>query len=457
MRVLSTIVALALVGAAVLMGLRPGMSTPPPTLVPRTVTRVTVPPPPRKALPPEIERLLTDLPLGLPERGVLEPGAIVLHSTSGLLFARAIDEMKKRGWSLHVLIDADGKAHRLVPLDRQARAARAMDDIALHIGVAGGVGSELLLNRPQFEAAADLVGLLAKHFRIFKSNSNVIERAGIFSHSQVKYRFGGLKRGEAEGRWEPGEEFVEEVLKRIGGTWFPEEKWHARMADGWCVLPRTARASATASKGRDLTPRAKVELASCESEDGLQPASFRMKYVNRGKMAEIRGIVLHFTYTETLSDAVEKGWERDGFGPHLVVDTDGKAYQLVDALDEQVAAAAGTNETCLQVEIVGLGQAPLLANAAQLAKVVEVVKELAQKFRVPLTNEEIDERRGVFSHGQAKKRWGRSRTMTGKDFDPGEEYMKKVLEGAGGTYVPEAKWKGRTDGEWAVEYEDWIP
>ena len=221
-------------------------------------------------------------------------------------------------------------------------------------------------------------------------------------------------------------------------------------------MPKGARATAKATKGRDLTPRAKVELVCCESDDGRQSETYRMKYVDRGRMIETRGMVLHFTYTATLSEAVQ-AWENDGFGPHVVVDTDGKAYQLVDSLGDQVAAAGGTNEWCVQVEIVGMGEKALLSNAAQTAKVVEVVKELAAKFTIPLTNGDIEERRGVFSHGQAKKRWGRSRTLTGTDFDPGEAYMKRVLTEAGGTYVPEPGWKGRTGGAWVIELEDWLP
>jgi hypothetical protein len=35
--------------------------------------------------------------------------------------------------------------------------------------------------------------------------------------------------------------------------------------------------------------------------------------------------------------------------------------------------------------------------------------------------------------------------------------MKEILEGIGGTYFPEAKWKDRLDDRWAILYDDWNP
>jgi len=448
------VVPLVLAGAA-LMAVRSRIPIPLPSAIarPAPVPEEPLDPPPApEPLPDELVKRLAPRLLG-GASAPLRPQAIVLHSTSGLSLDRAIVEMKKRALSVHVLIDTDGAAYQLVPFDRRARAARAMDDVAIHLSIVAGVNDA---TEAQVASCAEIAGLLVRHYRIFASNENVITRAGVFSHTQVKYRFGGLRRGETESGWEPGEPFVQAILTRIGGTFFHEEKWYARSADGWCVMQATRRAVAKATKGRDLTPPARVELRCCESENGMQPDSFRQKYIDRGRMPEIRGIVLHFTYTGTLADAIQ-AWENDGFGPHIIVDVDGKAYQIVDSLRDVVAAAGGTNETCVQIEIVGMGQKSLLANEPQVAKVVELLKELAAAHRIPLTNADIDDCRGVFSHGQAKKRWGRSRTLTGTDFDPGEGFMKRVLDAAGGTYVPEEKWKGRSGGEWTIELDEWIP
>jgi N-acetylmuramoyl-L-alanine amidase len=150
-------------------------------------------------------------------------------------------------------------------------------------------------------------------------------------------------------------------------------------------------------------------------------------------------------------------FERRRLGPSIIVDTDGSAWQVVDRLTDKVAAAAGTNDHCIQIEIVGENEAALLANERQLRSVASVVKALGADRSIPLNNRDIDSLRGVFSHGQAKKRWGRSAWMWGDDFDPGERYMKRVLEAAGGTYVAEKDWAGRRAGEWVVVDEAWLP
>lgn len=67
------------------------------------------------------------------------------------------------------------------------------------------------------------------------------------------------------------------------------------------------------------------------------------------------------------------------------------------------AAAAGTNSNCFQVEIVGKDTEMLLANKEQTKAVVRLVKELSEKYKIPLNNERIESLRGVYSHTQAKK------------------------------------------------------
>ena len=164
------------------------------------------------------------------------PTAIVIHSTSGLDRDAAIAAMKRIGAGVHVLIDANGSVHRLLPNDRMGHAARGMDDVALHVSVVGGLGAELLANPRILEAAANVVGGFADRLAIPKSNADVISRRGIFSHQQAKYRFGGLKRGEERDRMEPGEDFMKALLGRIGGEFREEKDWVGRGAERWvCV------------------------------------------------------------------------------------------------------------------------------------------------------------------------------------------------------------------------------
>ena len=376
-----------------------------------------------------------------------------MHSTSGLDRMAALAAMKKTDGRIHVLIDADGTVHRLLSTDLKAHAARGMDDVALHVAVVGGIGAELLADPRLLESAARIVGELADRFGIPRSNADVITRRGVFSHQQTKYRFGGLRKGEERGRMEPGEDFMKTLLGRIGGTFREEKDWVGRAADGWvCVWEGgDLGLRGELTKGRGLTisppaPRAPLEMIE----------SRRMRYVDRGRMEEIRGIVLHFTATRTFEQAVET-FERRRLGPSIIADTDGHAWQVVDRLEDRVAAAGGTNDHCIQIEIVGENEEALLQNEVQLRKVVEVVTALRAAYSIVGSNRDIESLRGVFSHGQAKKKWGRSAWMWGGDFDPGERVMKRVIEGSGGTYAEEKDWAGRRSGAWVVEFEDWLP
>jgi len=384
------------------------------------------------------------------------PTAIVIHSTSGLDRPSALAAMKRTGARIHVLIDADGTVYRPLSTDLEGRAARGMDDVALHVAVVGGSDAQALTGPRLLESAARIVGELADRFGIRRSNADVISRRGIFSHMQTKFRFGGLRRNETKDAMEPGEDFMKALLKRIGGEFREEKDWVGRATDGWiCVWEGGdlgVRGELTKGRGLTVPPSPPLApLAPLEQEE-----TRRMRYVDRGKMEEIRGIVLHFTATKTFKQAIET-FERRRLGPSIVVDTDGHAWQVVDRLEDRVAAAGGTNDHCVQIEIVGENEEALLENGSQLGKVVEVVKSLCAACSIPKTNRDIESLRGIFSHGQAKKRWGRSAWMWGGEFDPGEHFMKRVIEGAGGTYAEEKDWAGRRSGAWVIEFEDWLP
>jgi hypothetical protein len=75
-----------------------------------------------------------------------------------------------------------------------------------------------------------------------------------------------------------------------------------------------------------------------------------------------------------------------------------------------------------------------MANEKIKESTVKLVKALSEKYNFTIQNYDIDSHSGVYSHGQAKKRWGRSVWLYGDDFDPGENFMKYVIETAGGTY-----------------------
>ncbi len=393
--------------------------------------------------------------LAVPDFGAVTPTAIVLHSTSGHSFLRALFEMERRGTGVHLLVDEDGTAYRLVPPDRRLRCAAGIDDVAVHVSVVGKVGDELVANAKALESTAAIVKALAEAWSIPLTNHDVASRRGVFSHMQAKFRFGGWGRKEQKDRMEPGESWVRAVLEKAGGAFHEEKDWKDRAGPGWTqVWEKTdLGVRGDLAVGRGLTPAPAPALKSVEVVEER-----RLQYVDRGRI-EILGVVLHFTATETIDQAITT-FEQRRLGPTIIVDVDGRAYQCTDRLEDQVAAAAGTNEKCVQIEIVGRGENDLLRNEAQSAKVVEVVRELCAKFSIPPTNRDVESCRGVFSHGQAKKLWGRSAWLWGGmtgDFDPGERYMRRVLEAAGGSYVEEKDWPGRTSGRWTILFDDWVP
>ena len=126
-------------------------------------------------------------------------------------------------------------------------------------------------------------------------------------------------------------------------------------------------------------------------------------------------------------------------------------------MEERAAAATGTNDNCIQIEIVAKDTAELIAQVNQTEKVKSLVIELASKYKIPLTNEDITSYSGIFSHTQAKKKWGGSIFLNAKDFDPGEEYMELILNSIGGKYFTETNWRNRDGLDWAILSRNFQP
>lgn len=396
-----------------------------------------------------------------PKRANQDVTAIIMHSSAGVPFDELIHKFKETGYFSHVVVRNDGRIFFYRPLGTKANCATALDDVAVHIMVEGGIGKELIDNSRQFEAVSALVSDISRLYGIQKTNYDVGSACGIFSHTQVKYRFGGFRLGELKNRMEPGEEFMEALLRKIGGKYFPEKEWKERFTDDWCQVletPEALKQRKKLEKGRGLTPKPKAELKSVEQDsDGFVIEEKRLKYADRGKIEKISGIVLHFTATPDLQSAM-KAFEDRHLGPTLIVDSDGKAYQLLDSLSDQPAAGGNTNKHCIQIEIVGMDERALLANQVQKQKVIEVVRELCEKFQIKKDNYDIASFSGIFSHGQQKKRFGGSAWMWGSEFDPGESYMKEIIESVGGRYYSDAEWKDRSDvKQWKILPYDWLP
>lgn len=384
-----------------------------------------------------------------------------MHSSADMTCDEVRKKFAETGYSTHIIVQENGAVFFNKPLGTKVNCGTVLEAASVHIMVEGGLGKKLIENSKQLESVCALVSDVSRLYGIQKTNYDVGCACGIFSHTQVKYRYGGFRLGELKNRMEPGEEFMEALLQKIGGKYFPEKEWKDRFNDDWCQVletPAALQQRKKLEKGRGFTVKPKAELKSVEQDlDGYVPEEKRLKYADRGKIEKVSGIVLHFTATATLQSAMNTFEDRH-LGPTLIVDTDGKAYQLLDSLSEHAAAAGNTNKHCIQIEIVGMDEKALLSNVPQKEKVVALVKEICEKFQIKKENFDISTFCGIFSHGQQKKRFGGSAWMWGSEFDPGETYMKEIIEAVDGKYYADSDWKNRKDVKiWKVLPFDWLP
>jgi|WetSurMetagenome_2_1015567.scaffolds.fasta_scaffold223829_2 N-acetylmuramoyl-L-alanine amidase len=157
----------------------------------------------------------------------------------------------------------------------------------------------------------------------------------------------------------------------------------------------------------------------------------RMSYSCWGRMQKVTGIILHYTATNTVEQAVESMTDRELF-VQLIIDKDGSVYQLTDNLDDFAAGATGGNSWGISIEIVGNHLSlweSAMADDEQFRSVVKTVKYLVEKYDVPITNElpanDVLAWQGIFSHEQVDKyhpKGGRNSKI-----DPGKEYMDYLM------------------------------
>ena len=157
----------------------------------------------------------------------------------------------------------------------------------------------------------------------------------------------------------------------------------------------------------------------------------RIKYSCWGKMEQVTGIILHSTETDTFDKAKTVMQDRDLF-VQIMVDKDGKAYQLTDNLDDFAAGATGANSWAISIEIVGTTES--LAKSAkehdqQFRSLISVLKYLVQHYKIPLNYTMPSDNsiiwHGIFSH-QIIDKYHPNGGRKGKT-DPGDAYMKEVM------------------------------
>ncbi|MCL8311533.1 N-acetylmuramoyl-L-alanine amidase [Leptospira interrogans] len=384
--------------------------------------------------------------------------SILLHHTYGLKAGEYLDKSKSSGWMVHFIVLENGSVYGVEePSKILYKAAPGMDETTIHVSWEGNNDS-ILKNEIQLKSLVNLIETLSKKHSIPLNNYDITSKKGIFTHTQSKKKFGRfLDTGECG-----NEKVLSSVLLKLQGKFFSETEWKDRFDSGWVIRkekftdPSGKKIVPTYNRGRGTTSAPIIELNSVEkTSDGKAPEEKRLRYNQRGSISP-DCIVLHFTAIPDYQKTLEV-LEKRNLSATFLADQDGKVYQLLDSILDAAAAAAGTNSNCFQVEIVGKDTEMLLANQEQTKAVVRLVKELSEKYKIPLNNERIESLRGVYSHTQAKKKWGGSIYLDGKDFDPGEPYMKEVLEQAGGTYYPEENWFDRQSENWILLFTDFQP
>ncbi|TGN10920.1 N-acetylmuramoyl-L-alanine amidase [Leptospira ilyithenensis] len=420
----------------------------------------------KRSIPQSFQRDLLPFSTILPKEKVLEKieftprtpndvTALVLHSTDRRNPSDYLRLSIENGFMIHLLVDKSGKVYaEPLFLTKIFIAAPGIDRESIHIAYEGTQES-LLANPIQLTKLISIIDTLSEELDIPKTNQNVITKKGIFSHNQTKRRFGGFVDFSACG----GELAMQSILKNLGGQFFEEDNWVDRFESGWSLKKESKQKlqeSFHPTNGRGITKAAKIAIPSLEKDESDFPLeSYRVRYTHRGKINPTC-IVLHYTAIPDYFRSL-KTLENRNLTASIMVDKDGKAYQLVDVLEDRAAAATGTNDNCIQIEIVALDTAELLVQTDQIEKIKLLVTELCKKYKIPFTNEDIASFSGIFSHTQAKKKWGGSIFLNAKDFDPGEEYMELILKSIDGKYFSEPDWKKRKDSDWAILYRNFQP
>jgi N-acetylmuramoyl-L-alanine amidase len=383
------------------------------------------------------------------------PTAIVIHTTDSDSIKDYIEKSISNKFFIHAIIDKKGniykdfqsksKIYRLIP---------RMDKYTVHIAIEGKE-DDILSNVVQLNKVSEFIGTYAKKYSIPLENKDIASERGIFTHTQAKKKYGNFVDMRDCG----GEKLLASVLVSLSGKYSPEIEWKDRLSKEWTFRkedPRSNKPKEDFTHGRGITENPKTILENVEKDSsGHIPEEYRVKYVFDQSM-EPTCTVLHFTAISDFKVSL-KVLEDRRVSANIMVDKDGKAYQLLDSLSHTARAAGGTNNSCIQIEIVGKNTEELLANESQTKKVIALVNELSKKFGIQISNEKIESLKGVFSHTQAKKKFGRSVALVGKDFDPGEEYMKKVIEATGSKYYNEEDWYDRKSEDWIILYGDFQP
>ncbi|TGL22724.1 N-acetylmuramoyl-L-alanine amidase [Leptospira bourretii] len=381
--------------------------------------------------------------------------AIVLHNSGKRKLPELLRLSVENQFMFHIYVDSDGNIYGDPNfLNHEWSTAPGIDLESIHL-VYEGTQETLYNNRKQRGVLNQIISYLTDELNIPKSNYDVISKKGVFTHNQTKRRFGGFVDFSPCG----SELALKQILSEIDGKFFEEDDWKDRFVTGWVLKKENKeilKETFKPTNGRGITKAEKINIASLEKDEkGFPPEEYRVKYTFRGKIKP-SCVVLHYTAISEYFKSL-RTLEARNLTASIMVDNNGKAYQLVDVLEDRAAAATGTNDNCIQIEIVAKDTDELFKQPDQIKTVKDLVIQLTTKYKIPLSNEKLEDLTGVFSHTQAKKKWGGSIFLNAKDFDPGEEYMEMILNSVGGKYYSEPEWKNRKSIDWAILFRNFQP
>jgi len=163
------------------------------------------------------------------------------------------------------------------------------------------------------------------------------------------------------------------------------------------------------------------------------------------KTVRPKAIIVHYTAwpEKTTAAAVVRDWanpESTGAICQIIVERDGKVYQITDSLEEKVICQGSKNGQNwntggIGIEVMAKDENELLRNEAQKQAVINLINNLASHYNIPKTNDVnnlmLYTRGGIFSHQQIT----RCQDATNQKQDAGERYMRDIFEGIGGIYI----------------------
>jgi N-acetyl-anhydromuramyl-L-alanine amidase AmpD len=173
-----------------------------------------------------------------------------------------------------------------------------------------------------------------------------------------------------------------------------------------------------------------------ENEPDWIQQDIRLSYVPE-EIIEPTGIIIHCTEINSLQASL-KIMEQRRVSCQFMIDLDGTIYQLMTPINRMAHGCYGGNRWGINIELVGTEKL-ILEKAQQDQKQIEALVRLlhyvGEKFHIPLSNAQEGQQenhrwRGIFSHQQVNDYHPLSlaRSKRPKKIDPGEEYMKLVLE-----------------------------